>query len=99
MLFRSIVFFNRPTDQRLIPTGAAYGGAVDQRASGPSMAAKYGAVGVVIRSVGTAFDDVPHTGGIKYKDGIKKIPAAALGVKSADRLTLALEKISTLSYF
>ena len=94
-----IVFFNRPTDQRLILTGAAYGGAVDQRASGPSMAAKYGAVGVVIRSVGTAFDDVPHTGGIKYKDGIKKIPAAALGVKSADRLTSALKKNSNTELF
>ena len=94
-----IVFFNRPTDQRLILTGAAYGGAVDQRASGPSIAAKYGAVGVVIRSVGTAFDDVPHTGGIKYKDGIKKIPAAALGVKSADRLTRALKKNSNTELF
>ena len=94
-----IVFFNRPTDQRLILTGAAYGGAVDQRASGPSMAARYGAVGVVIRSVGTAFDDVPHTGGIKYKDGIEKIPAAALGVKSADRLTLALKKNSNTELF
>ena len=87
-----IVFFNRPTDQRLITTGSAYGGAVDQRAEGPSMAAKYGAIGVVIRSVGTAFDDVPHTGGTKYKDGITKIPAAALGVKSADRLTSALRE-------
>ena len=94
-----IVFFNRPTDQRLILTGAAYGGAVDQRTSGPSMAAKYGAVGVVIRSVGTAFDDVPHTGGIKYKDGIKKIPAAALGVKSADHLTRALKKNSNTELF
>ena len=56
------------------------------------MAAKYGAIGVVIRSVGTAFDDVPHTGGTKYKDGITKIPAAALGVKSADRLTSALRE-------
>jgi Zn-dependent M28 family amino/carboxypeptidase len=56
------------------------------------MAAKYVAIGVVIRSVGTAFDDVPHTGGTKYKDGITKIPAAALGVKSADRLTRALRE-------
>ncbi|MEM9328659.1 MAG: peptidase M28 family protein, partial [Bacteroidota bacterium] len=47
-----IVFYNRPTDQRHIATGAAYGGAVDQRTAGPSVAAKYGAVGVVIRSVG-----------------------------------------------
>lgn len=87
-----IVFYNRPTDQRHIQTGAAYGGAVDQRAAGPAMAAKYGAVGVVIRSVGTAFDDVPHTGVTKYQDSIPKIPAAALGVLSADRLTEALQQ-------
>ena len=85
-----IVFFNRATDQRHIQTGAAYGGAVDQRISGPSMAAKYGAIGVVIRSVGTAFDDVPHTGVTKYQDSIPKIPAAALGIISADKLTKAL---------
>ena len=87
-----IVFYNRPTDQRQIQTGAAYGGAVDQRSAGPSMAAKYGAVGVVIRSVGTGFDDVPHTGVTSYKDSIPKIPAAALGVLSADRLTRALKE-------
>ena len=94
-----IVFFNRPTDQRLISTGSAYGGAVDQRTSGPSMAAKYGAIAVVIRSVGTAFDDVPHTGVTRYKEGIKKIPAAALGVKSADRLELALKDNANVKLF
>jgi len=94
-----IVFFNRPTDQRLISTGSAYGGAVDQRTEGPSMAAKYGAVGVVIRSIGTAFDDVPHTGVTRYEDGVKKIPAAALGVKSADRLTEELKKNSNIELF
>ena len=94
-----IVFFNRPTDQRLISTGSAYGGAVDQRTSGPSMAAKYGSVAVVIRSVGTAFDDVPHTGVTRYKEGNKKIPAAALGVKSADRLEYALKDNANLKLF
>ena len=87
-----IVFYNRPTDQRQIATGPAYGGAVDQRVAGPAMAAKYGAVGVVIRSVGTAFDDVPHTGVTHYKDSIPKIPAAALGIQSADHLTEALKQ-------
>ncbi len=87
-----IVFYNRATDQRHIRTGAAYGGAVDQRSAGPSTAAKYGAVGVVIRSVGTAFDDVPHTGVTSYQDSIPKIPAAALGYQSADRLTEALKQ-------
>ena len=42
-------------DQRLISTGSAYGGAVDQRTAGPAEAAKYGAVAVVIRSIGTSF--------------------------------------------
>lgn len=87
-----IVFYNRPTDQRHIQTGAAYGGAVDQRSAGPSVAAKYGAVAVVVRSIGTAYDDVPHTGVTSYKDGIPKIPAAALGFLSADRLTAALQQ-------
>ncbi len=94
-----IVFFNRPTDQRLISTGSAYGGAVDQRTAGPTEAAKYGAVAVVIRSIGTAFDDVPHTGVTRYVEGIKKIPAAALGVKSADKLTLALKNNPNVKLF
>ena len=94
-----IVFFNRPTDQRLISTGSAYGGAVDQRTAGPAEAAKYGAVAVVIRSIGTAFDDVPHTGVTRYVEGIKKIPAAALGVKSADKLTLALKNNPNIKLF
>jgi len=94
-----IVFFNRPTDQRLISTGSAYGGAVDQRTAGPAEAAKYGAVAVVIRSIGTAFDDVPHTGVTRYVEGIKKIPAAALGVISADRLTQALKNNPNVKLF
>ena len=94
-----IVFFNRPTDQRLISTGSAYGGAVDQSTAGPAEAAKYGDVAVVIRSIGTAFDDVPHTGVTRYVEGIKKIPAVALGVKSADKLTLALKNNPNVKLF
>ena len=82
-----IVFFNRPFDQTVISTGAGYGGAVDQRSGGASKAAEYGAVAVVIRSVSSAFDDQPHTGGLRYRDGVKRIPAGALGFFSADKLT------------
>lgn len=87
-----IVFYNRPFDQRNISTGAGYGGAVDQRVGGASRAAQYGAVGVVIRSVTSMFDDAPHTGTLSYADTLPRIPAAALGVQSADRLTEALRK-------
>lgn len=87
-----IVFYNRPFDQRNISTGAGYGGAVDQRVGGASRAAQYGAVGVVIRSVTSMFDDAPHTGTLSYADTLPRIPAAALGVQSADRLSEALRK-------
>jgi len=94
-----IVFYNRAFDQRNINTGASYGGAVDQRVGGPSQAAKYGAVGVVIRSVSSSFDDAPHTGTLRYKEGVPRIPAAALGVQSALRLTAALEKNPSLKLY
>ncbi len=87
-----IVFYNRAFDQTVVSTGAGYGGAVDQRGGGPSKAAEYGAAAVVIRSVSSAFDDEPHTGGLRYRDGIERIPAAALGFHSADRLTEILKE-------
>ena len=86
-----IVFYNRAFDQPVIGTGAGYGGAVPQRFAGPSQAAKYGAVGVVIRSVASNFDDAPHTGGLRYADDVERIPAAALGFQSADRLVQVLD--------
>ncbi len=87
-----IVYFDRPLDAGLIDTFAGYGGAVDQRLFGAASAAKYGAVGVLIRSITTKYDNVPHTGVMFYKDGVKKIPAAALGYKDADFLGSALKK-------
>ena len=87
-----IVFYNRAFDQTVIGTGAGYGGAVGQRSAGPSQAAKFGAVGVVIRSVASNFDDAPHTGGLRYLSDVERIPAAALGFQSADRLVRVLEE-------
>ena len=46
-----IVLFNRPMDPLLINTGAAYGGAFDQRGGGASAAAEAGAIGVLVRSL------------------------------------------------
>lgn len=87
-----IVFYNRRFDQTVIATGPGYGGAVDQRTAGPSQAARFGAVGVVIRSAGSDFGDAPHTGGLRYLEDVERIPAAALGYQSADRLERALEE-------
>jgi hypothetical protein len=82
-----IVFYNRPMDEKSIVTFKAYGGCVDQRASGPSEAARYGAIGVIIRSVTQADDDNPHTGSLHYKDSLPKIPAAAISTQLADQIS------------
>ncbi len=86
-----IVFFSRPLEQGLISTFAGYGGAVDQRVYGAIEAAKYGAVGVVIRSIATKYDNVPHTGVMIYVDSLPKIPAAALGYLDSDYLSEQLK--------
>lgn len=87
-----IVFFSRPLDEGLLNTFAGYGDAVDQRVYGAVQAAKYGAVAVLIRSITTKHDNVPHTGVMVYQDSVPKIPAAALGYLDADFLSDALKK-------
>jgi carboxypeptidase Q len=94
-----IVFFNRPMDPKLIHTFAAYGGAGDQRRAGPSEAAKYGALGVVVRSLASNVDEFPHTGSTSYKEGIAKIPAFAIATLHADWLSKALKEDATLKLF
>lgn len=86
-----IVFFNRPMDPRHINTFQSYGGCVDQRYSGASAAAKYGAVAAICRSMNLVEDEHPHTGSMGYKDGVKKIPAGALSTASANKLSAYLK--------
>lgn len=85
-----IVLFNRAMDPLMINTGSAYGGAFDQRSDGASTASKYGAVGVLVRSLTHALDTFPHTGSLTYHDGITPIPAAAISTVDADILHKAL---------
>ncbi|MCB0283251.1 MAG: M28 family peptidase [Calditrichaeota bacterium] len=87
-----IVFYNEPFAQSHIHTFSGYSESVTKRSKGPSHAARYGAVAVVIRSVGTAMDDHPHTGSLSYAEDAPQIPAAALGYQSADKLYDALQK-------
>lgn len=86
-----IVFFNRPFDPTQLNTFRAYGGAVGQRANGPSEAAKYGAAGVLVRSMASGLDDVPHTGSLRYRDDLPKIPAMAISTNDAELLSKALQ--------
>lgn len=88
-----IVFFNRPMQANLISTFNAYSGCVDQRYSGAREASKYGAVGVIVRSMNLRLDDLPHTGAMSYgnQDVSKRIPAAAISTNAAEKLSYLLK--------
>ena len=87
MIKDKIVFFNRPMDPTQIHTGRAYGGAVDQRSRGPAMAARFGAKAVLVRSMTTLLDDVPHTGVTVYDEDGRKIPGIAISTNDAELLS------------
>jgi carboxypeptidase Q len=91
-----IVFINEPMDETLVNTFQAYGKAVRKRISGAIKAAQYGAVAVIIRSITTRHDNVPHTGVMSYQDSIPKIPGVAAGYKDSDFLHTALEENPSL---
>jgi carboxypeptidase Q len=87
-----IVFYNYPFNQTFIKTFQAYGDAVGYRGAGPSQAAKYGAVGAIVRSMSESTDNNPHTGSLRYDSTYKLIPAVAVGLKDADWLNDQLKK-------
>jgi carboxypeptidase Q len=81
-----IVFYNYPFNPTYIRPGQAYGESGVYRRSGPSRAAKYGAVGAIVRSLTEATDNNPHTGATLYNDSFPKIPAVAAGIQDAEYL-------------
>lgn len=94
-----IVFFNRPMDPTKINTFSAYGGAVEQRASGASEAAKYGAVAVLVRSMGSNLEDYSHTGSMRYAPNIVKIPALAISTRQAELLSKLLKDEKDVQFY
>ena len=86
-----IVFYNYKFNPLFIETFRAYGDAVRYRGMGPSRAAKYGAVAVLVRTMGEGVDNNPHTGALMYNDSFPKIPAAAVGLRDADLLASMAE--------
>ena len=88
-----IVFYNRPMDPTFIETFKSYGGCVDQRYAGAKEAAKFGAVGTIVRSMNLRLDDYPHTGTQSYGDlsPSEYIPTAAISTNGAELLSQKLK--------
>jgi hypothetical protein len=76
-----VVLFNHS-----MSVAADYGKVAALRTRGASVAAKAGAVGVLVRSLATASLRSPHTGAMRYEEGVKQIPAAAVSVEDAELL-------------
>lgn len=96
-----IVFYNRPMQPDIIQTFEAYGACVDQRYAGAMEAAKYKAIGVIVRSVNLRLDDYPHTGTMSYGDlpNNQRIPSAAISTNDAEQLSSFLSLNSKLEFY
>ncbi|MGL6127689.1 M28 family peptidase [Chryseobacterium artocarpi] len=86
-----ILFFNYAFKQSFIETFKGYGDAAKYRTTAASLTAKKGGKFAIIRSLSSAFDDVPHTGAMRYEENISKIPAVAIGSTTADELEALLK--------
>jgi carboxypeptidase Q len=73
-----IVLFNVPYN--------GYSETVTYRTGGARSAAQYGAVAVLIRSVGPLGLRTTHTGSVSYGSGQPPIPAAAVSIEDANRI-------------
>lgn len=84
-----IVLFNYKFDSELQAAGfggGAYGPAVGYRFGGAIAAARYGAVGVLVRSAGGSQNRLAHTGSMGYDPAVTKIPAAAVSFEDAETM-------------
>ncbi|WP_298394698.1 M20/M25/M40 family metallo-hydrolase [Sphingobium sp.] len=66
--------------------GSGYGYYGAARRQGPSIAAKKGAIGILVKSIGTDHHRIAHTGVQMWADGVTPIPAVALSVPDAEQL-------------
>ncbi|MEL1249914.1 M20/M25/M40 family metallo-hydrolase [Aurantiacibacter gilvus] len=82
---------------RATQDGSHYGYFGSPRRQGPSIAAQKGAAAVVIRSIGSDNDRLPHTGATTWAEGVSPIPAAALSNPDADNLERMLERSETVT--
>jgi len=81
-------------DHNMMPAqdGSGYGQFGAPRRQGPTIASLKGAIGIVIRSIGTDHHRNPHTGVQYFTDGAAPIPAGALSIPDAEQLVRILKR-------
>ncbi|WP_082129217.1 M20/M25/M40 family metallo-hydrolase [Chryseobacterium gallinarum] len=86
-----IVFFNYPFNQGHVQTFISYRESGPYRRTAAALTAGKGGKFAIIRSLSSAFDDVPHTGNMRYEENTVKIPAVTIGNTTADELEALLK--------
>ena len=88
-----IVFVNLPLDPTIVNTSDSYLITAKSKLISASVIAKTGAKALIIRSLTTAYNDIPHAKMVYYEpDDKARIPAMSIGAKSADELEKLLKK-------
>ncbi len=82
-----IVLFNHAMPPYHEETGTHYGTTVQYRGNGAAWAAEKGAVAALVRSVTARSLNSPHTGAMRYRDGVPKIPTAAVSIEHAEMIS------------
>ncbi len=86
------ILFNNPMPPYDREKGSGYGTAVRFRHRGAQLAAKYGAVGCLVRSVTAGSLRTPHTGAMSYGDAKVKVPGAAVSIEDAELIARLLRR-------
>ncbi len=94
-----IVFLNFVMDPTNVNVFLSYSKSGIARWGAPTIAAKYGAVAAMVRSMAINPDDYPHTGVTVYNDSFPKIPAVAISTNDANWLSRQLKLKMQLSAF
>ncbi len=84
-----IVLFNVPFE--------SYGRTVRYRTAGAVAAARRGAVAALVRSVGPVSLQTPHTGAMRYEEGVARIPAAAVTIEGAELIQRLVDRGVTVT--
>lgn len=85
-----IVYFS--ARMRRSADGAGYRALLANVRHGAAIAAAKGAVAVVVRSLGTDSNRLPHTGWVNFRLAAERIPALAISAPDADLLDIELTK-------
>ena len=72
--------------------GSSYGYFGSPRREGPTIASRKGALAIVVRSIGTDQHRNPHTGAMRFEEGVAPIPAGALSVPDAEQVQRILKR-------